>query len=144
MPNPTILTYAGWEQDVRTIMGLDSADVTDNQLHSITLLGQAEQYVKRAVPKWAELTDDSKTLLQLATLYMIAHSLRENTTLMLPQTIKDGENYISWGNRSRISNEEKNLFYDKAWECIELITGIRNDRKFIGRSVPKLNLITGV
>jgi len=138
-----ILNYAGWEEDVRTIMGLSSYDISDIQLNSISLLGQSERYVKKAVTNWKELTGDDLMLLKLAVLYMIAHALRENTTLMLPQTIKDGENYISWGNRGRIPEGERKLFYDKAWECIELITGAKTDRSFFCLSSPNLNLITG-
>lgn len=143
MPEPTILTYAGWEEDARSIMGYSESDISDIQLHSITLLGQAEHYVKSVVDDWQDLTGNNKTLLQLATLYMIAHYLRENSSFMMPTTIKDGENYISWGNRQRIEQAEKNLYYDKAWECVEMIQGIKNSVGIMGLSVPRLNLITG-
>lgn len=59
MPEPTILTYAGWEQDARLIIGTTEQELTDAQLYSIILLGQAERYVKERIINWEDLEGES-------------------------------------------------------------------------------------
>lgn len=143
MAEPTILRYVGWETDVRVILGIDENDLTDAQLASRPLLGDAELYVKSVVTGWQDLTGDDKTLLELATLYMIAHYVKESSSFNMPSTIKDGENYISWGHRTKSeSNEQKNIYFNKAWEKLEKLVGV-SAKAIGGTAAPEYDIITG-
>ncbi len=143
MAEPVILRYAGWENDVRVILGVGEEDITDAQLASRTLLGDAELYVRSVVTNWQDLEGDDKTLLELATLYIIAHYVKETSSFSMPSTIKDGENYISWGHRTKSeSSADKNLYFDKAWEKLEKLVGVVNNG-IAGISSPDVDVITG-
>lgn len=143
MPEPTILTYAGWEQDARLIIGTTEQELTDAQLYSIILLGQAERYVKERIINWEDLEGESLMMLRLAVLYMIAHYAKENMAFLMPTTLKDGENYISWGNRGKSSQKDIDPYYDQAWEYIYTLLGTYTEKAVARISLPNLDLTTG-
>lgn len=143
MPQPTILTYAGWEEDARFILGVTVYDISDAQLRSIAVLGQAEAYVKDKISNWEELEGQDLNYLRLAVLYMMAFYVRENLVFTMPTSIKDGENAIAWGRNVNMKKEEANPFYIKAWECIYTILGTYTDVSPMGISLPSYDVITG-
>lgn len=153
MPEPTILTYAGYENDVRRLLGLDSSSLSDEDINSLVYLGQAELYIKddNVLPLWATYLaagGTDKTLLQLATLHILAHHIRSSNEGfgLFPSSVKEGEAMVSFSGGSSSTKKNANgrdQLFEKAWEYILKLKGTETNVSVISTALPEYDKITG-
>ena len=80
-----ILTTEGWEGRVRSVLGVDSAYLSDEEIQQPDFIDIAEANIIEQVPGYASMTGTDKVYLEAAVVYECASLLCDAMAVRVPQ-----------------------------------------------------------